>query len=167
MTTTTLRPEVPRTVLAALIGMISMLFLAFTAAYLERRASTRDWVRVALPALIWANTGLLAISSATLEVARRTGRRSWLDLTTGLALLFFAGQFVAWRQLTDQGVYLPTHPHSAFFYMLTAVHGVHLAGGLVALLLARSRPDRLPLCAAFWHFLGVVWVYILAVLHFL
>jgi len=67
----------------------------------------------------------------------------------------------SWRAA---GVFLPTNPHGSFFYLLTAVHGVHVLAGLAALVVARARPAVLGLCAAFWHLMGAVWVYVLFVL---
>ena len=152
-----------RTLLAAILASVVMLFTAFAAAYLERQTS-RGWTRIDLPQIVWLNTFLLLASSATLELARRRDRRVALHATLALGALFMAGQFVAWRQLRAGGVFLPTSPHGSFFYLLTAVHGVHVLAGLVALVLARTRPALLGLCAAFWHLMGAMWVYVLFVL---
>jgi cytochrome c oxidase subunit 3 len=152
-----------RTLLAAILASVMMLFTAFAAAYLERQ-SARGWTRIDLPSLVWINTVLLLASSATLELARRRGLRAALYLTVVLGALFLAGQLVAWQQLRADGVFLPTSPHGSFFYLLTAVHGVHVVAGLAALVVARARPALLGLCAAFWHLMGAVWVYVLFVL---
>lgn len=160
----------------ALLATLSMLFAGFTSAYLVRRAAT-DWQRISLPAILWWNTGLLLSSSVTLEVARtylrrwRTGAlKRWLLATALLGLAFLLGQLFAWRQLAAQGVYVPTSPHSSFFYMLTGVHGVHLLGGILALGYALRRVWRagwtpadataLNLCATYWHFVDGLWLYL-------
>lgn len=115
---------------------VSMLFVAFTVSYASRRTAP-DWTPVALPPLLWANSGLLLASSAALEGARRSWRRghaggalAWLGVTVLLGAAFLLGQVAAWRELVGAGVFLASGPHSAFFYLLTAVHGVHLLGGL-------------------------------------
>lgn len=160
----------------ALLATLTMLFAGFTSAYLVRRAGT-DWRPISLPSIVWLNTVLLFSSSVTLEVARASLRRcrtealkGWLLVTTLLGLAFLVGQLLAWQQLTAQGVYLPTNPHSSFFYMLTGVHGMHVLGGLSALLYALNRawgsgwtaaePNSLNLCATYWHFVDGVWLYL-------
>ncbi|MHC4971363.1 MAG: cytochrome c oxidase subunit 3 [Planctomycetota bacterium] len=152
-----------RTLLAAILASVVMLFTAFAAAYLERVAA-RGWSRIDLPQILWLTTGLLLASSVTLELARRRGLRVALYATLVLGGLFLAGQYAAWLQLRADGVFLPTSPHGSFFYLLTAVHGLHVLAGLAALVVARARPAALGLCAAFWHLMGAMWVYVLIVL---
>ena len=87
---------------------------------------------------------------------------------------FLIGQLLAWQQLNAGGYYLASNPASTFFYLLTAVHGLHLLGGLVALGRAAIRvrrgvdPNRLrlslELCAMYWHFLLLVWLVLFALL---
>lgn len=164
----------------ALLATLSMLFAGFTSAYLIRRAGS-DWRPISLPTILWFNTALQVSSSITMEVARACMRRwrmealkGWLLATTLLGLAFIIGQLFAWQQLAAQGVYVPTSPHSSFFYMLTGVHGVHLLGGLLALVYALSRAWRfrwtpaesngLDLCATYWHFVDGLWVYLFLLL---
>ena len=113
-----------------LLGTITMLFAAFTSAYIVRSAGG-DWTPLDVPPLLWLNTLVLLASSVTMEVARRRFQafrpiafRKWLLATAILGALFLAGQVVAWQQLAAQGIYLSSHPHSSFFYVLTGVHGV-------------------------------------------
>ncbi len=157
----------------ALLATLSMLFAGFTSAYLVRRAGL-DWQPIPMPPVLWLNTGLLLLSSLTMETARardKQGRadalRRWLLATTLLGVAFLAGQLFAWRQLVAQGVFVPTSPHSSFFYMLTGVHGLHVLGGLAALVYALGRAWRslaLQLCAAYWHFVDLVWLYLFLLL---
>ena len=158
----------------ALVATVTMLFAGFASAYLVRREGL-DWVRVRLPGILWINTGVLLASSATIEFARRAYRhgeieavKRWVQSAVTLGAVFLLGQLAAWRQLAAQGVYLPTNPYSSFFYMLTAVHGAHLLGGMLALgylLWHVSRADgdairasALDGCATFWHFLDAIWI---------
>jgi cytochrome c oxidase subunit III len=131
---------------------------------------------------LWVNTAALALGSVALQFARGAARRGELgelrsDLLAGgaSALAFLAGQLMAWHQLADAGYYLATNPANAFFYMLTALHGLHLAGGIVALgwVTAKAwrggdRIERLrvsiDLCAVYWHFMLFVWLVLLVVL---
>ncbi len=169
---------------------VTMLFIAFTVSYASRRTAP-DWTPVALPPLLWGNSGLLLASSAALEGARRHwrrgdagGARGWLGVTVLLGSAFLLGQVTAWRQLAAAGVFLASGPHSAFFYLLTAVHGVHLLGGLGGLgyalrRLAGARPSGgtgatgaaadagaalLGNVAVYWHFLTVLWLYVFSIL---
>ena len=155
-----------KTLVAALIATVVMLFTALAAAFLEQRA-TPDFGRMQLPNLLWINTFVLAVSSVTIEVARRkdsAGSRRWVLATLGLGLLFLVGQIAAFLELRGRGIYVPSTRYGSFVYLMTALHGLHLAAGLFALLYAAARPHVLAVCAIFWHFLGGVWVYVLGVL---
>jgi cytochrome c oxidase subunit 3 len=149
--------------LFAILATVAMLFAGFTAAYAIRRSGA-DWQPVALPNIVWVNTGVLLASSVTIELRRRGLERRWLGATIALGVCFLAGQMLAWRALTAQGIFLPTHPHSAFYYLLTAVHGVHLIGGIAALAYATAHAGAVRLCATYWHFVGALWLYLFAVL---
>jgi cytochrome c oxidase subunit 3 len=95
----------------------------------------------------------------------------WLYITLFLGVLFVAGQYVAWLQLRSEGLYLATNPSSSFFYLLTAVHALHVLGGLGGLLyvirkLSKSilRRNQLVATARYWHFMGILWLYLLLLL---
>ena len=164
--------------LMVLLAASVMLFAAFTSAFIVRRGLSDDWIPLTLPRILWANTAVLLVSSAVLELARRalkSGRRSAFNRLwtagTGLGALFLGGQYIAWQQLQQAGIYLATNPSSSFFYLLTCVHAVHLMGGMGALGYVNVQALRLRLgpgkrtavdvCAVFWHFLDGVWVYLL------
>jgi len=163
------------------LAAIVMLFAAFTSALVVRKGMSTDWVSTALPPVIYLNTFILLFSSLTLEFSRRSLTAglersfvSWLYATVILGLAFVAGQLLVWRQLATRGVYLATNPSSSFFYLLTAAHGVHLLGGIVALFYlvlrarciaaAPKRPVSVDLTAIYWHFMDGLWVYILFLL---
>ena len=158
------RADANRTVLAALIVTVVMLFSAFAAAYLERRGAQAEWRRIPLPGLIWFNTAVLLLSSVAVEVARRTGRRGWMAVTVALGFVFLAGQIAVWFQLRGDGVTLSSSAYGAFVYVLSGLHAVHLLGGLSALAASARRPGILGLAAGFWHVMGGLWFYILMVL---
>jgi cytochrome c oxidase subunit 3 len=115
------------------------------------------WLPTAIPPILWLNTAVLLLSSATMEIARRTMFREtdvmdewlglgrpitrnaipWLSATTLLGLIFLAGQWVAWRQLAVQQVFSRTSQNSQsshFFYLITGVHAAHLFLGIAALI---------------------------------
>ncbi len=163
---------------------ITMTFAALTSALIVRQGASLDWRHMALPSILYLNTVLLLGSSVTLEIARRRvatfmgGLRSqvanpalWLYVTLILGLVFVAGQYVAWKQLSAQGLYLATNPSSSFFYVLTAAHALHVLGGLGGLVhvirkLNRGALRRSTLVATsrYWHFMDVLWVYLLVLL---
>ena len=175
-----LRDDQLRLGLWMFLATVTMLFAAFISAYVVRRAGS-DWRHIALPAILWLNTAVLLLSSAVLEAAHRAGRRQrWTAATVAFALsfamglAFLAGQALAWRQLAATGVYLPTSPHSSFFYMITAAHSVQgvaaffvLGWGLAGIGTASRDPQswtlRMDVCRTFWHYLGGLWVVLLVV----
>ncbi len=177
------RAETAKLGLRVALGSVTMLFAAFTSAYIVRSAG-EDWVPLAAPSLIWANTAILLFSSVTMELGKRAFQswrpvafRKWTAVTAMLGSLFIAGQVAAWNQLASQGIYLQSHPHSSFFYVLTGVHAVHLLVGVLALfyvLMLATRYQLTPgdssspsICATYWHFVGAIWVYLIVVLFYL
>ncbi|HJQ26207.1 MAG TPA: cytochrome c oxidase subunit 3 [Blastocatellia bacterium] len=171
------------------VGMASilMLFVSLTSAYVLRQSQglgdRRDWLPLQMPRVLWLTTALLLVSSMTIEMARRALRRNrfgwfrWLIcLTTLLGLAFLAGQLRAWVVLVGQGVYVYSHPHSSFFYILTSLHAIHLLGGIVALLIVavaamrlritRTKRNAVDVTVMYWHFMDVLWVYLFVLLFF-
>ena len=167
------------------VASIAMLFTSLTSAYIVRSATSYDWLPVAVPRALFVSTGLLLLSSITLELARQKLKRSLADsylryllLTVLLGIVFLASQLSAWRQMARQGVYLASHPHSSFFYLLTGAHGVHLLGGLLALMFLWLRSRRQlsePAVVArrqaaadavtiYWHFMDALWIYLFLLL---
>ncbi len=167
------------------LASILMLFTALTSAYIVRAGTGNDWRPIAMPRLLWASTGIILLSSVTISIARRALKRKsheaykrWLLVTVVLGLSFLATQLLAWRQLVAQQVYVATNPHSSFFYLLTAVHGLHLLGGIFGLdyLLLRTwrkandargevkREAAAGAVALYWHFMDGLWIYLFLLL---
>ena len=157
----------------AFLATVTMLFAGFTSAVLVRRTAP-DWQPIPLPSILWMNTILLIASSMALERARTLAgqerpreARGWVLAAALLGFLFLSGQIGAWQQLRALGIFLPSNPHSSFFYILTGVHGAHLLGGLFGLGYLLVRPRRAPalnLWATYWHFLGGLWLYLFVML---
>jgi cytochrome c oxidase subunit III len=178
------RRPVPRrayfTALQLGLAAIVMFFMALASSYIVRKGLGVDWQRTPLPPVLWFNTAILLASSATISVARKKlegGEReafhSWWWVTTGLGLLFLAGQIIAWRHLAAAGMLLATNPSSSFFYLLTAAHGAHLAGGILALFYVIFRPwsrsrisqsTAAELASIYWHFMDGLWIFLFALL---
>ncbi len=166
------------------ISGILMLFVSLVSAFVVRSASSNDWRAVAMPKLLWVSTAILIVSSVTMEIARRSFKTRrvayspWLIATAILGLAFVVLQFVAWRQLVSAGVYLAGNPYNSFFYLFTATHGLHLSGGLGALvyLLVKLRRDgddqsarniaAADTVTTYWHFMDILWIALFMLLMF-
>ncbi|MBV9342248.1 MAG: heme-copper oxidase subunit III [Acidobacteria bacterium] len=196
--------------LGLLLGIvsISVLFVTVSAIFFLRHAAlvldprtgayVREWLPAELPLqLLLVNTFVLLLSSATMELARRSAGREmllaqlrvipgiaidrehgipWLAITISLGLVFLGGQWLAWNALGVHGFHISSAGLSPFFYLLTGTHAVHLTVGILALLyagvisiLGRSIEQRrivIEIATWYWHFMGLLWLYVLALLEF-
>jgi cytochrome c oxidase subunit 3 len=181
----------PATVaLGVFLAVATSLFVLTICAYFMRMMAA-DWRTLIFPSVLWLNTGLLAASDVAMHSARTAVRQGRLERArTGLAaggaasFGFLAGQVWAWLQLNSSG-YFASDPGSAgaasagpansFFYLFTALHGVHVLGGLWVWGRTTARAWRsgqetsrirlsVELCALYWHYLLVVWLVLLALL---
>lgn len=187
------------------IVCVATLFIALTVVYVAREQTHHwdsslhqdiyDWKPLSLPyRLLWLNSCLLLLSSLALELARKgmlnkvefaamgilppraTRDVPWLSITVLLGFSFLAGQVMVWSNLHSQGMFLQANPSSSFFYLLTGLHALHLAGGLAVLLYAACGPRlrtrfesqrvTVEVAAWYWHFMGVLWLGIFALLYF-
>ena len=150
---------------------ISAFFISLVIAYYWRKHTPPFWDPVPIPKTLRLSTVLILISSGTFETARRLFRRgSWrlasqfLLVTASLGTAFLASQLTAWRSLVQHGAFLAKNPHSSFFFLFTGLHAAHLVGGLVVLfvvVLGKSKRRELVDVATFyWHFLGVLWLWL-------
>jgi cytochrome c oxidase subunit 3 len=166
--------------LGVFLAVVGSLFALFISAY-SMRMTMVDWRTLPVPKLLWFNTGVLIASSVALQWAYMAARRNDMDgVITGLlaggvsAVIFLAGQLVAWQQLNVAGYFVASNPANSFFYLITAAHGLHLMGGLVALGRTTAKVWRgaeatrirlsVELCAIYWHFLLLVWLVLLGLL---
>lgn len=177
------QPSSRRYATAIVLGMVSivMFFMGMVAAYIFLRSTNRAWVPVRIPAIVYFNTLILLCSSGVIELARRRlafadvlrFRKLWL-FATGLGFAFLIGQLVAWRELVLGGFYVATNQASSFFYIFTGLHGLHLFGGICALLYVsfrrfeRARVSRsiaAEVASYYWHFMDGLWIFLLALLY--
>jgi len=160
--------------LGVLLAVNTSLFALFVSAY-AIRMDHGDWRPMPEPQMLWVNTGILFLASVGLQWAWRAAvRENWAGVRQGLlagagfAAAFMVGQVMAWQLLVDAGYIVSGNPANAFFYMLTALHVLHLLGGLVAWWrtarhawagesMSKTRLG-VELCAVYWHFLFVVWL---------
>jgi cytochrome c oxidase subunit III len=187
------RPERSETGVWIGVSATMMTFAAFTSAMIVRQGASPDWLHFQLPRILYLNTLILLASSVTLGVARWkfdslskaldhapslaknlfADGIHWLYATCALGALFVGGQLLAWRNLIAQGLLLATNPSSSFFYVFTALHGLHLAGGICGLAYiirklnrthGTARTTGLGAVCVYWHFMDGLWVYLFLLL---
>ncbi len=117
----------------------------------------------------------LDLARRALKARQRLNFNRWWTAATGLGVLFLVGQAIAWSQLRAAGIYVATNPSSSFFYVLTAVHALHLIGGITALTwvdvqalrlrLGPAKRTAIDVCAVFWHFLDALWIMLMAIFY--
>ncbi len=167
--------------LGIFLAVATSLFGLFFSAY-SMRMGLSDWLRVEEPVVLWANTGMLVLASIAMQWASVSARKENISATRKamvlggvLTLTFLAGQLFAWKQLQASGLFMQTNPASAFFYLLTALHGLHVLGGLWvwggALVRLRAARETLgetrlsvELCTVYWHYLLLVWFFLFTLL---
>ena len=173
-----------------ILASITMTFAAFTSALIVRQGGATDWRHFTLPSVLYLNTLVIVASSITLEISRRriavfmggaqekdkdkdraVSPAGWLYVTLFLGLLFVAGQTLAWLQLRSQGFGLASNVSYSFFYVLTVAHALHVLGGLGGLVRVIAklqngvlRRSTLDATSRYWHFIGVLWLYLLLLL---
>jgi len=168
-----------------LVGIV-MLFAGMTSAYIVRQAEG-NWLYFDLPDTFFVSTAIIVASSMTMFVAQRAIKKDNLQLTLigrlstlGLGIAFTVLQFQAWGELVDMGVYFAgreSNPSGSFLYALSGLHLAHLAGGLFALVFVSvkailkmySAEDHtgIGVAATYWHFLDILWIYLLLFLLFI
>jgi cytochrome c oxidase subunit 3 len=162
------------------LAVVTSFFMLFIVSYYTR-SQFPDWEILAEPGILWVNTGMLVLASISLQLASHAARRDKLArmryFLIGGALLtmaFVVGQWMAWEQLASEGYYAQENPATAFFYLLTGLHALHLLGGLWFMVLLGFRLKRadqqekarqsVALCATYWHYLLLVWLVLFTLL---
>lgn len=163
-------------VLWLLIVASIMLFAAFTSAYIVRRGEG-NWLIFELPSLFTYSTVIVALSSIAMQWAffaakkdNLTSIKTALGITFALGIAFAISQWFAWKQLVANNIHLVGNPSESFVYIISGVHLLHMLGGLVFLLIVLVKTFQfkvhkknlltINLCTTYWHFLGLVWVYL-------
>ncbi len=171
-----------------LLLAILMTFGGLIAAYVVIATNNvAEWKPFDLPIQVWISTIIILASSVTYHLAQTAIERNnhqatkkWLIATTVLGAAFISSQIMSWIALTNRGLYMSGNPYAGFFYVLTAVHAVHVLGGITALgsVLLRSwlptvDADSIKQRAAlakvvgwYWHFMGALWLVLFVLLGF-
>ena len=171
--------------LFAMISMI-MMFAGLTSAFVVSK-SRADWLKdFQLPTAFYFSTAVIIGCSITFHLAKRAIQKDNQSATTafllgtlGLGILFVILQFVGFGQIVANGYYFTGAESSittTFLYIVTVVHLIHLAGGLISLLIIifnqfkhkynSSQTLGIELGAMYWHFLDLLWVYLFLFLFF-
>ena len=162
-----------KTGLGFFLAVLTSVFGLFVVGYRLRMAEP-DWVPIADPGLLWFNTVLLILSSIFMERAKHATAKGQIaavrnNLTVAglMTVGFLVGQYLAWGQLHTAGYYAAGDAAAAFFYLLTALHGFHLLGGLFVWARAAFKTWQnievariklsVELCTTYWHYLLLVW----------
>jgi cytochrome c oxidase subunit 3 len=177
-----------RVALRFILAIVGILFFLFIITFLARSQypdfrslAGSPWQPFTDTSRLWFNTALLACASIAMQfglVSARRGRLNTAVASVSTAVFFTVGflfaQYLLWQYLQGLGFYLDTNPAESYFYVLTAVHGLHLIGGLVVLAYVvfrvwfdgdpTSLAGPLQLCATYWHFLLGVWLVLFALL---
>ncbi|MBK8955529.1 MAG: cytochrome c oxidase subunit 3 [Saprospiraceae bacterium] len=161
------------------MASIIMMFAALTSAYIVRKAAG-NWYEFKLPVQFFISTICLLISSFFIERSYR-GLKSGTPQTykTGILLscifgiAFLVFQVVAWKALVAQGITLDLNVSGSFLYAMSGLHALHVAGGIAALIvsalvafsfpfeMSTNRIFKLDLVRQYWHFVDLVWIYLL------
>jgi len=155
---------------------VIMIFAALTSAYIVRQAEG-NWLVFELPTELWVTSGIILLSSVTMQWAYIAAKRdelsqvkTALSITTVLGFAFLIGQLYAWNTLVDHNVFFVGNPSGSFLYVLTGLHGVHLVSGIIFLIIVlistfrykvhAKNLNQIQMCATYWHFLGGLWIYL-------
>ena len=166
--------------LGVFLAVATSLFALLISAY-HMRMVEADWANLTLPRVLWLNTVVLILASVAMQWTLFAARQGQMDsVRKGLiaggvfTFSFLAGQLWAWQQLSVSGQFTASDPAYAFFLLLTALHGIHLLGGLTVWARATARAWRgidiakvrlsVELCTVYWHYLLLVWAVLFAVL---
>lgn len=161
------------------IVSVAMLFMAWTSAYIVKRGEP-GWSSFELPIQFWVNTTVVLCSSLTLIWAQRAARRDkeemtklGISITLVLGVAFLIGQLFAWEKMVEMNYYftgMGSNTSSSFIYVLTGFHGFHILGGIgyLIIILVSTYKHKvnsknmapIEMCATYWHFLGLLWLYL-------
>lgn len=178
----------PRILTLFLLLAILMTFGGLIAAYVVIATNdVAEWRPFDLPIPVWISTIIILLSSVTYHFGKLAIDRNsqlvakkWLIATTALGAAFISSQILAWLVLTNRGLYMSGNPYAGFFYILTAVHVVHVIGGIIALgsILLKSwmqtrseqaimkRQSLAEVVGWYWHFMGALWIVLFVLLGF-
>ncbi len=168
----------------------SMLFIAFSSAYwvhMSDGIKNNAWQQFDLPIQFWISTAIVVVSSLFMQMAYNSAKSddvykvpSLLTLTLLLGIAFCISQIMAYKALINMGLFFSNSTaggiSASFVYVISGVHLLHILGGLTLLIVAIVKASRLEvhkknlvfinICKTYWHFLGIVWIFLILFLYF-
>jgi cytochrome c oxidase subunit III len=181
-------PGKSRILTGLLLLIVIMTFGGLIAAYVVIATNNvPEWRPFALPLQLWISTALIIVSSIFYQLGKRAAdnnyqikAKQWFIVTTVFGAAFISSQLLAWFELRSRGLYLAGNPYAGFFYVMTALHALHVLGGITALstILIRSwypteqlveilrRRSIAEVVGWYWHFMGALWIVLLLLLGF-
>ena len=161
------------------MGSIIMMFTGWTSAYIVKHAAG-NWLEFGLPSMFYYSTAVIVISSIALHASYIGYKRQKEGLYKGMLILafvfgiaFIAFQGIGWNQLFEMGVDFKGNVAGSFTYLISGAHAVHVLGGIAAVIVAmihafslkfrytEKRKNRFELVLQYWHFVGILWIYLL------
>jgi len=158
------------------LGSIVMMFAGLTSAYIVK-SNQPKWIVFDMPAIFWYSTAVILLSSLTMQMAikefkdRRLGLyKNLIVATLALGSIFILMQYLGFAQLWNSGVTLRGSGAAPFMYVIFGLHGLHVIGGIVALIImvlkvfstSRRSYDPVPVevVGTYWHFVDILWIYL-------
>jgi cytochrome c oxidase subunit III len=160
-------------------GSILMMFAGFTSAFVVRKAAG-NWLEFPMPTAFYYSAAVIVLSSVVLQLSytffkkgNATLYRSMLVVAFLLGILFVKLQYDGWMAMQAMGVDITGNPGGSFIYVLSIVHAAHVVGGIGVLLtalihafglehyLTPIRILRFRMTLVYWHFVGLLWLYLL------
>ena len=166
---------------ALYLGIVSLImaFAAFSSAYIVRQAAG-NWLEFRLPGMFYVSTAVIVLSSVCLRLSSRAfdreqvlNYRLFLSITFVLGVVFLITQYLGWMEMYHNGIDLKGNPSGSFVYIMSMAHALHVVGGIVVLAVAlyhafnlpfvraSERRLRLDLTGIYWHFVDILWIYLL------
>ncbi|MBO9573226.1 MAG: cytochrome c oxidase subunit 3 [Chitinophagaceae bacterium] len=153
-----------------------MMFAGLTSAYIVKMAQP-EWTTLQVPKVFYYSTGVMLISSLTVQMALKAFKersmrqyRTLITLTAILGCVFIALQFIGFKQIWNAGIDFRGSGGAQFLYIIFGLHGLHVLGGVIALLVmffkafsSRVRnynPVSVELISTYWHFVDLLWIYL-------
>ena len=158
------------------IVSVVMVFAGMTSAYIVRQGEG-NWLEFDLPNIFWYTSGIIVLSSISLQWAYSSAKRDSFNnlkigllITLVLGIAFLVGQWYSWEALVAEDVYFVGNPSGSFMYVFTGLHAIHLISGVIFLIIVLISALRnkihsqnlaqLEMCVTYWHFLGGLWLYL-------
>lgn len=158
------------------LGSIIMMFAGLTSAYIVKREQP-GWTSFQIPRAFWYSTGVILLSSLTIQMALKSFKeremlryRNLITLTTLLGVLFMALQWMGFKQIWKSGVTFRGSGGGQFLYIIAGLHVLHVLAGIIALIILFIKAfgskvrsyNSVPveLMSTYWHFVDLLWIYL-------